>query len=208
MKKEIEEFLMDASNIDDIDNRSEADFQFELGYFLKNNKHIHNLRFEYQFKDLYKDKTKNILKKEADICVLGNDKKSVKFCVEIKLLKQSAGSTNFFRACFKDICYLLQLKEEKQIKSGYFVLICANTEFIRKDTKSEKAKFWRGNNLIELRKYNKDFLPKNSFEKLKEFIEKDNWSLYLKTKTLEYKFISSEVVSTKNSEYAYCIVEI
>ena len=208
MKKEIEEFLMNASNIVNIDNRSEADFQFELGYFLKNNGNIDNLRFEYQFKDLYKEKTKNILKKEADICVLGNDKKSVKFCVEIKLLKQSAGSTNFFRACFKDICYLLQLKEEKQIISGYFVLICANTEFIRQDSNSAKAKFWRGNNLTELKKYNKDFLPKDSFEKLKKFIEKDNWSLFLKTKILKYEFISSEVVSTKNSEYAYCIVEI
>ena len=203
MKAELEKFLRNTNNFNNIKHRSEADFQFELGYFLKNEKSLDNLRFEYQFKDLYKEKSKSILKKEADICILGNDKKSVKFCIEIKLLKESAGSTNFFRACFKDICYLLQLKEKEQIISGYFVLICANTEFIRQDPNSEKAKFWRGNNLTELKKYNKDFLPKDSFKKLKKFIKKDNWSLGLKTKILEYEFISD-----KNPEYAYCIVEI
>ena len=203
MKAELEKFLRNTNNFNNIKHRSEADFQFELGYFLKNEKSLDNLRFEYQFRDLYKEKPKSILKKEADICILGNDKKSVEFCIEIKLLKESAGSTNFFRACFKDICYLLQLKEKEQIISGYFVLICANTEFIRKDTKSEKAKFWRGNKLTELGEYNKGYLPKDSFEKLKQFIEKDNWSLGLKTKILEYEFISA-----KNSEYAYCIVEI
>ena len=202
MKEELEEFLNNTDNFNNIKHRSEADLQFELGYFLKSKKKIDTVRFEYQFKDIYK-RSNQILKKEADICVLGNDKKSVEFCIEIKLLKESAGSTNFFRACLKDICYLLQLKEKEQIISGYFVLICANTEFIRKDTKSEKAKFWRGNKLTELGEYNKGYLPKDSFEKLKQFIEKDNWSLGLKTKILEYEFISD-----KNPEYAYCIVEI
>ena len=202
MKEELEEFLNNTDNFNNIKHRSEADLQFELGYFLKSKKKIDTVRFEYQFKDIYK-RSNQILKKEADICVLGNDKKSVEFCIEIKLLKESAGSTNFFRACFKDICYLLQLKEKEQIISGYFVLICANTEFIRKDPKSEKAKFWRGNKVTELGEYNKGYLPKDSFEKLKQFIEKDNWSLGLKTKILEYEFISD-----KNPEYAYCIVEI
>ena len=79
----------------------------------------------------------------------------------------------------------------------------AKAGFIRKDTKSEKAKFWRGNKLTELGEYNKGYLPKDSFKKLKQFIEKDNWSLGLKTKILEYEFISD-----KNPKYTYCIVEI
>jgi hypothetical protein len=38
MKDNIKEFLNDTSNFNDIKHRSEADLQFELGYFLKSKK--------------------------------------------------------------------------------------------------------------------------------------------------------------------------
>jgi len=72
----IKDFLNDPNNFKNIKNRSEADFQFELGYFLKAIKKINNIRFEYQFKDLYQSNDQ-ILKKEADLCVLNNDNVSV-----------------------------------------------------------------------------------------------------------------------------------
>ena len=38
MKDNIKEFLNDTSNFNNIKHRSEADLQFELGYFLKSKK--------------------------------------------------------------------------------------------------------------------------------------------------------------------------
>ena len=207
----IKEFLNESNYFNNIKNRSEADFQFELGYFLKAIKKIDNIRFEYQFKDLYSSNP-SILKKEADICVLNNTS-SVDDCIEIKLLKKNSGSTNFFASCFEDICYLLQLKNEKKISKGYFILICADIEVIQKKN-GKGSKFWKGfeledtsNNLLkELSEYKEDDLPNpNSFHhpNLRDFIKENFVAEGLAEKKIEYSFIP-----TKNSEYAYCIVEI
>ena len=40
MKDNIKEFLNDTSNFNNIKHRSEADLQFELGYFLKSKKSL------------------------------------------------------------------------------------------------------------------------------------------------------------------------
>jgi len=40
MKEELEEFLNNTDNFNNIKHRSEADLQFELGYFLKSKKKL------------------------------------------------------------------------------------------------------------------------------------------------------------------------
>ena len=211
MKDNIKEFLNDTSNFNNIKHRSEADLQFELGYFLKSKKKFDNVRFEYQFKDIYR-RSNQILKKEADLCILNNDNVSVDVCIEIKLLKADSGSTNFFASCFEDICYLLQLKNEGEISRGYFVLVCACTKTIKSPNKSLGSQFWKGsapngtdeNN--ELCDYKKEDLPnENSWkhQKLRNFIESDKALNPLIGKKIEYIFIGDN-----NSKYAYCIVEL
>jgi len=209
----IKDFLNDPNNFKNIKNRSEADFQFELGYFLKAIKKINSLRFEYQFKDLY-FKNKQILKKEADICILKENNVSVDVCIEIKLLKKDSGSTNFFASCFEDICYLLQLKNEKEIRKGYFVLLCSDTTIIKSKRVSIGSEFWKdfelddmGNRLLKaLSEYTEDDLPNiNSYNhtKLRDFIKEEYVSVGLAEKKIKYSFIP-----VKNSKYAYCLVEI
>jgi hypothetical protein len=209
----IKDFLNDPNNFKNIKNRSEADFQFELGYFLKAIKKINNIRFEYQFKDLY-FKNKQILKKEADICILKENNETVDVCIEIKLLKKNSGSTNFFANCFEDICYLLQLKNEKEISRGYFVLICSDTTIIQSTRDSIGCEFWKGfelddmgNSLLkELSEYTEDDLPNiNSYKhtKLRDFIKSEYVSVGLAEKKIKYSLIP-----VKNSKYAYCLVEI
>lgn len=212
---DIKEFLNNRSNFNNIIHRSEADFQFELGYFLKSKKKFDNVRFEYQFKDIYK-MSDEILKKEADLCVLNNDNLSVDVCIEIKLLKAGAGDTHFFSNSFEDICYLLQLKNKGQISRGYFVLICACTKAIKSTRKSLGSRFWRGfvaneigeisNHRTELSDYKIEDLPsEKSYKhpKLRKFIENDKALNSLVGKKIEY---SSK--ADKNSKYAYCIFEI
>ncbi len=211
---DIKEFLNNRSNFNNIIHRSEADFQFELGYFLKSKKQLDNVRFEYQFKDIYKSNNQ-ILKKEADLCILNNDNLSVDICIEIKLLKADSGITNFFASCFEDICYLLQLKNKGEISRGYFVLICACTKAITSTNKSLGSRFWKGfvpneigeiKELEELSDYKiKDLPSKNSFKhpKLREFIKTDKALNSLVGKRIEYSFKAD-----KNSKYAYCIFEI
>jgi hypothetical protein len=214
MKEELEEFLKNTDNFNNIIHRSEADLQFELGYFLKSKKKIDTVRFEYQFKDIYK-RSNQILKKEADLCVLNNDNVSVDACIEIKLLKADSGSTNFFASCFEDICYLLQLKNEGEISRGYFVLVCACTKTIQSPNKSLGYRFWKGfapneigdnNKLKELSDYKEEDLPNISswkHQKLRGFIKTDKSLNSLVGKKVEYLF-KKDI----NSEYAYCIVEI
>jgi hypothetical protein len=214
MKEELEEFLNNTDNFNNIKHRSEADLQFELGYFLKSKKKIDTVRFEYQFKDIYK-RSNQILKKEADLCVLNNDNVSVDACIEIKLLKADSGSTNFFASCFEDICYLLQLKNEGEISRGYFVLVCACTKTIQSPNKSLGYRFWKGfapneigdnNKLKELSDYKEEDLPNISswkHQKLRGFIKTDKSLNSLVGKKVEYLF-KKDI----NSEYAYCIVEI
>ena len=210
----IKEFLNDRSNFNNIKYRSEADLQFELGYFLRSKKEFDNVRFEYQFKDIYKN-SNEILKKEADICVLNNDNGSVDVCIEIKLLKDDSGTTNFFASCFEDICYLLQLKNKAEISRGYFVLICASTKSITSQRKSLGSRFWKGfvpneigemNKLKELSDYKKEDLPSKSswhHQKLRDFIKTDKALNSLVGKKIEY-FFKPE----KNPKYAYCIFEL
>lgn len=214
MKDNIKEFLNDTSNFNDIKHRSEADLQFELGYFFKSKKKFDNVRFEYQFKDIY-SRSKQILKKEADLCILNNDNVSVDVCIEIKLLKADSGSTNFFASCFEDICYLLQLKNEGEISRGYFVLICACTKTIKSRNKSLGSRFWKGftpneigenNKLKELSDYKIEDLPDESswkHQKLRNFIKTDKALNSLIGKKIKYIFPDDI-----NSNYAYCIVEI
>jgi hypothetical protein len=214
MKDNIKEFLNDTSNFNNIKHRSEADLQFELGYFLKSKKKFDNVRFEYQFKDIY-SRSNQILKKEADLCILNNDNVSVDVCIEIKLLKADSGSTNFFASCFEDICYLLQLKNEGEISRGYFVLVCACTKTIESPNKSLGYRFWKGfapneigenNKLKELSDYKEEDLPnKNSWkhQKLRDFVKTDKALNSLVGKKVEYLFKGD-----KNSKYAYCIVEL
>lgn len=208
IKKEIEEFLVTKDNFKDISDRSEADFQFELGYFLKSIKSYKNLHFEYQFKGLYSS-NKTILKKEADLCVLTDNNDSVDVCIEIKLLKKNSGHTNLFASCFEDICYLSQLKKIGKIKHGYFVLICADTSIIQKKN-GRGGLFWKGFNfedpdncrLEDLSKYKLDDLPnKKKKPKLKEFL-KYNTLERLEGKCVVYK------QPFKNLNYAYCLIEV
>ena len=211
MRDIFKEFLDDTSNFQFIADRSESDLQFELGYFLRNKQKLENVRFEYQFKDFYeKDK---ILKKEADICVINGD--AVDTCIEIKLLKENSGITNFFASCFEDICYLLQLKKGGAIGHGYFILVCASTKAIESSNSSTGSRFWKGASKIndegnfkgtQLSDYTINDLPNETswkHEKLRSLVKTDNALDSLAEKRIEYSYRSN-----KNTEYAFCIVEL
>ena len=198
MKEELEEFLNNTKNFIDIKNRSEADFQFELGHFLREEKGFKNLRFEYQFRDFEKAGEDIILKKEADLFI-ENDDKSIKFCIEIKLLKYSSGSTNFFGDCLKDICYLSQLKKEGEIQTGYFLMLCSDIKLLKKEnSKSKGGQFWKGKNPEFLSNYKLKDLPNTAGHKLKEFVKKN------------INFLNSKIIYIFNEEfeYSYCIYKI
>jgi hypothetical protein len=212
MKEIIENFLKNPSNIKELNSRSEADLQFELGYFLRKkyeeNEEENKVRFEYQFKKFYQEEQP--LKKEADICLL-NSNVEVDYCIEIKLLKEKPGSTNFFAKCFQDICYLQQLINGNQIKKGYFVFVCTCLEAIEKKRESLGSKFWKvsdtnnlkGNNneLVELKRYKEADLPKTS-QKLKKHIQEKTF------KEINKKIEYHKVYEDEKFRYVYCIIEL
>jgi len=196
MKKLINYFLKDDRNFSD-NNMTEATFQFELGWFLRENGYD-GLKFEHQF-------CNNLLKKEADLYIENNNSK---ICIELKKINEyvkcsnnlTRGVTYKLASAFEDICFLQQLKNKNQITEGFFILVTNDLGMLNSNHNSMGSKFWRNKPTTNLSEYKiTDLPPKESWNhsKLRTFIQNN-----------QHSNIESNIEYKVNKKYAFCIFTI
>ncbi len=126
MQKLLNEFI---EMMKDKDIYNEAGIQFELGFFLRNQKSLSNYKIQLERNIDYFGLNKIYFsKKEMDI-VIFDENKDKKSCIELKFPRKSNGQVpeQMFKAC-KDIYFLEQLVNSG-FESSYFIFFTDNDSF-------------------------------------------------------------------------------
>lgn len=190
---------------------SEADFQFQLGWTLKELDDTLEIRMERPYEN--DDKIINI-----DIVIINNDST---YAIELKyptnllkytndneiyLLKQQAAHNQRRYDFYKDIQRLESLKADKKIKNGYALLLSNNSKYLLKPNGYDKAFNFAEGHAITKGDYSfSKEASKGTIKGREEAIQIKNeyickWNDYLKLPKITEE--------QKNLEFKYLLIEI
>lgn len=124
---------------DDDENKyiyNEFSFQHELGSFLREklSGEGYKIKFEKNFKKIYKIGEKGHDKSECDILIM---KGKEKYAIELKYLKNKAYPYRMYQ-CVQDMEFMYKAKEIEGMKATYCVVVTENTGFYEKQKDDNK----------------------------------------------------------------------